>query len=69
MDDAEILITDTDYLVAQAELLLSGFIEFDENGFHITQKGYATVFNYLKKMPLSKRSLICLFFEDNDTIS
>ena len=68
MDDAEILIPDGDNLVAQAELLLSGYIEFDDNGFHITQKGYATVWNYLKKLPPAKRLLFCLFFEVADNV-
>jgi len=49
MDNSEILIPDGDNLVAQAELLLSGCIEFDDNGFHITKKGFATIWDYLKK--------------------
>jgi hypothetical protein len=68
MDDAEILIPDREILVAQAELLLSGYIEFDDNGFHITQKGYETAFSHLKKLPLAKRALICTFFENLDCI-
>lgn len=63
MDDAEILIPDADNLVAQAELLLSRHIEFDEYGFHITPKGYVKVWDYLKKLPPAKRLLFCLFFE------
>ena len=62
MDDAEILIPDRENLVAQAELLLSGCIEYDANGFHITQKGYETAVCRLKKLPLSERALICVFF-------
>ena len=68
MDDAEILISSCENLVAQAELLLSGLIEFEENGFHITQKGSETAFDYLKKLPLDKRALICLFFANIDCI-
>ena len=68
MDDAEILIPDRENLVAQAELLLSGFIEFDDNGFHITQKGYETALCHLKKLPLAKRALICIFFANLDGI-
>ena len=70
MDDAEILIPDRDNLIAQAELLVSGCIEFDDNGFHITQKGYSTIWDHLKKMPPAKRLLFCLFFEytDNDEV-
>ncbi len=69
MDDAEILIPDRDNLVAQAELLLSGCIEYDDDdGFHITQKGFETAVCQLKKLPLAKRALICLFFADLDCI-
>ena len=68
MDDAEILISDRENLVAQAELLLSGFIEFDDNGFHITKKGYETAVCHLKKLPLAKRALICIFFANLDCI-
>jgi hypothetical protein len=68
MDDAEILIPDREYLVAQAELLLSGYIEFDDNGFHITEKGYETAFCHLKNLPLVKRALICTFFANLDCI-
>ena len=68
MDDAEILIPDRENLVAQAELLLSGYIEFDDNGFHITQKGYETAVCHLKKLPLAKRALICIFFANLDCI-
>ena len=64
MDDAKILIPDRDNLVAQAELLLSGCIEFDDNGFHVTQKGSETAFDYLRQIPLAQRALICLFFAD-----
>jgi hypothetical protein len=63
MDDAEILIPDKDNLVAQAELLISGYIEFDDNGFHVTQKGYSVIWDYLKKLPPDRRLLFCLFFE------
>ena len=63
MDDAEILIPDYENLVAQADLLVSSCIEYDENGFHITPKGYTAVWNYLKKLPPAKRLLFCLFFE------
>jgi hypothetical protein len=63
MDDAEILIPDGDNLVAQAELLISGCIEYDENGYHITKKGYTKVWNYLKQLSPAKRLLFCLFFE------
>ena len=63
MDDAEILIPDADNLVAQAELLLSGYIEYNDNGYHITQKGYSTVWDYLKKLSPAKRVLFCLFFD------
>ena len=63
MDDAEILIPDSDNLVTQAELLLSGHIEFDDNGYHITQKGYATVWDYLKKLSSTQRLLLYLFFD------
>ena len=68
MDDAEILIPDRENLVAQAELLLSGCIEFDDNGFRITQKGYEAAVCDLKKLPLAKRALICLFFAHLDWI-
>jgi hypothetical protein len=68
MDDAEILIPNRENLIAQAELLLSGCIEFDDFGFHITKKGYEIAFCHLKKLPLSKRALICLFFADLDHI-
>jgi len=68
MDDAEILIPDRENLVAQAELILSGYIEFDDSGFHITQKGYETAFCYLKNLPLAKRALICTFFANLDCI-
>lgn len=68
MDDAEILIPDNDNLMAQAELLLSGCIEFDTKGFHITPKGYQTAWDYLKNLPPSTRALICLFFEETDEI-
>ena len=68
MDDAEILIPNRENLVAQAGLLLSGYIEFDDNGFHITQKGYETAFCYLKNLPLDKRALICIFFANLDCI-
>jgi len=68
MDDAEILIPDRENLVAQAELFLSGYIEFDDNGFHITQKGYETAFCDLKNLPLVKRALICTFFANLDCI-
>jgi len=68
MDDAEILIPDGDNLVAQTELLLSGAIAFDDNGFHITQKGYAIVWDYLKKLSPAKRLLFCLFFEYADNV-
>ena len=69
MDDAKILIPDRENLVAQAELLISGYIEFDDNGFHLTQEGYETAILYLKKLPLAKRALICTFFENLDGIS
>ncbi|MFC2019040.1 hypothetical protein ACFLU4_03685 [Chloroflexota bacterium] len=68
MDDAKILIPDRENLVAQAELLLSGDIEFDDNGFNITPKGYETAFYHLKKLPLAKRALICIFFANLDCI-
>jgi len=68
MDDAEILISDRENLVAQAELLISGYIEFDDNGFHITQKGYETAFYHLKTLPLAKRALICTYFANLDRI-
>ncbi len=68
MDDAEILIPDRENLVAQAELLLSGCIEYDDNGFHITKKGYETAVCRLKKLPLSERALICIFFANLDGI-
>jgi len=68
MDDAEILIPDSDNLVAQAELLVSGYIEFDENGFHITQQGYTVIWDYLKKLPPAERLLFCLFFEYTDNV-
>ena len=68
MDDAEILIPNRENLIAQAELLLSGCIEFDDNGFHITKKGYEIAFSHLIKLPLTKRALICLFFADLDHI-
>jgi hypothetical protein len=48
MDNSEILIPDGDNLVAQAELLLAGNIEFDAEGFHITPKGFASVWDYLR---------------------
>jgi hypothetical protein len=63
MDNSEILIPDGDNLVAQAELLLAGDIEFNADGFHITQKGFASVWDYLKKLPPAERLLFCLFFE------
>jgi hypothetical protein len=69
MDDAKILIPDREHLVAQAELLISGCIEFDDNGFHITQKGYETAFSHLKQLPLAKRALVCIFFAELDGIS
>jgi hypothetical protein len=68
MDNAEILIPDGDNLVAQAELFISGYIEFDDNGFHITQKGYTIIWDYLKKLPPAKRLLFCLFFEYIDNV-
>ena len=68
MDDAEILIPDRENLVAQAELFLSGCIEFDDNGFHITQKGYETAIYHLKKLPPAERALICTFFATIDGI-
>ncbi len=68
MDDAEILIPDRENLLAQAELLLSGYIEFDEYGFHITQKGCEIAFSDLKKLPLARRALICLFFANVECI-
>jgi hypothetical protein len=64
MDDADILIPVTDHLVAQAELYLAGYIEFDDDDAHITRKGYEAVMNYLKKMPAAERALISLFYED-----
>jgi Mn-dependent DtxR family transcriptional regulator len=66
MDDADILIPVSDHLVAQAELFLSGCIEFDDDGAHITRKGYATARNYLKKLSTAERALISLFYEDID---
>jgi hypothetical protein len=63
MDNSEILIPDGDNLVAQAELLLAGYIEFDDTGFHITKKGFATIWDYLKLLPPANRLLFCLFFE------
>ena len=68
MDNSEILIPEGDNLVAQAELLLSGCIEFDNNGFHITKKGFATIWDYLKNLPPSKRLLFCLFFENAEDV-
>jgi hypothetical protein len=68
MDDAEILIPNRENLIAQAELLLSGCIEFDDYGSHITKKGYEIAFGHLKNLPLAKRALICLFFADLDHI-
>ena len=68
MNDGEILIPDRENLVAQAELLISGYIEFDDNGFHITQKGYETAFYHLKELPPAKRALICVFFANLDCI-
>jgi hypothetical protein len=68
MDDAEVLIPDGDNLIAQAELFFSGYIEFDDNGFHITKKGYATVWDYLKNLPPAKRLLFYLFFENADDV-
>ena len=68
MNDGEILIPDRENLVAQAELLISGCIEFDNNGFHITQKGYETAFYHLKELPPAKRALICIFFANLDCI-
>ncbi|MDD5189576.1 MAG: hypothetical protein PHE50_00865 [Dehalococcoidales bacterium] len=64
MDNAEILISDHENLVAQAELLLNGCIEFDDYGFHLTPRGYETAWSFLKNLPLAQRSLVCLFFED-----
>jgi Mn-dependent DtxR family transcriptional regulator len=64
MDDADILIPITDHLVAQAELFLAGYIEFDDDGAHLTCKGYEAVMNYLKKLPATERALISLFYED-----
>ena len=64
MDNSEILIPDGDNLVAQAELFLSGYIEYDDRGFQLTKKGYATVWNYLKKLPPAERMLLCLFFQE-----
>ena len=68
MDDAEILIPGRENLVAQVELFLSGYIEFDDNGFHITQKGYETAVYHMKKLPLAERALICAFFATVDGI-
>ena len=68
MDDAEILIPDRENLVAQAELFFSGCIEFADNGFHITQKGYETAIYHLKKLPPTERALICTFFATIDGI-
>ena len=68
MDDAEILLPDCDNLVAQAELFTSGYIEFDKNSYHITQKGYAAVWDYLRKLSPSKRLLFYLFFDNSDAI-
>ncbi|MFC2009788.1 hypothetical protein ACFLT6_00065 [Chloroflexota bacterium] len=68
VDSAEILIADRENLIAQAELLISGCIEFDDYGFHITKKGYETAFHQLKELPLAKRALICLFFANLDCI-
>jgi hypothetical protein len=64
MDDADILIPGKDHLIAQAELFLAGYIEFDDDGAHITDKGYETARNYLKKLPATERALISLFYED-----
>jgi hypothetical protein len=64
MDDADILIPCTDHLIAQAELFLSGYIDFDNDGAHITRKGYETAKTYLKKLPPNERALISLFYED-----
>ena len=50
------------------ELFLSGYIEFDDNGFHITQKGYETAVYHMKKLPLAERALICAFFATVDGI-
>ena len=58
MDDAKILIPDRENLVAQAELLISGYIEFDDNGFHITQEGYETAILYLKKLKFGNLKII-----------
>ena len=66
MDDAEILVPDGDNLVAQAELLITGYIEFDENGYHISQKGYKVIWDFLKKLPPEKRLLFYLFFDYAD---
>ena len=63
MDDAEILIPDPDNLVAQAELLVSGCIEFDDHGYRISQKGYRIIWDYLKTLPPAQRLLFCLFFD------
>jgi len=68
MDDAEILIPDRDNLVAQADLLVAGCIEFDDTGFHITHRGYAVIWDYLKKLPPAERLLFCLFFEYNENV-
>jgi hypothetical protein len=65
MDNAEILIPDSDNLVGQAELFLSSYIEYDDRGFHLTKKGYTTVWNHLKNLPPAERMLLCLFFEEN----
>ena len=64
MDDAEILIPVHENLVAQAELMLAGCIDFEDNGFHLTEKGYEAAWNLLKNLPPDKRALICAFFED-----
>jgi len=64
MDDAEILIPVHENLVAQAELMLAGCIDFEDNGFHLTEKGYETAWNLLKNLPPDKRALVCLFFEE-----
>lgn len=62
MDDAEILITDRDSMVAQAELLLSGDIEYLDGEPAVTPKGFERAWDFLKTIPPTQRALLCLFF-------
>ena len=62
MDNAEILIPDHDNVVAQAELLLSGDIEYLDDEPFITPKGFERAWDFLKSVPPDQRALLCLFF-------